>query len=142
MKHIFLSIAMSIAFISTSFSQDLSQPKGGGTLDIVLVSPGDGYSLMNFEGNIILCLLFLLLFLLPATTIGDRAKRVRRGRGERQQTERELIVEGGGGNLRRRRRRFLSASSRIFFPVVLKVLLVQNGKFDAYRCVRVEQRET
>lgn len=33
MKHIFLSIAMSIAFISTSFSQDLSQPKGGGTLD-------------------------------------------------------------------------------------------------------------
>ena len=52
MKHIFLSIAMSIAFISTSFSQDLSQPKGGGTLDILLVSPGDGYSLMNFEGNI------------------------------------------------------------------------------------------
>ena len=35
-----------------TFSQDLSQPTGGGTLDIVLVSPGDGYSMMNFEGNI------------------------------------------------------------------------------------------
>lgn len=52
MKHLLLSISISIAFISTSFSQNLSQPKGGGTLDIVLVSPGDGYSLMNFEGNI------------------------------------------------------------------------------------------
>jgi len=35
-----------------TFSQDLSQPTGGGTLDIVLVSPGDGYSMMNFEGDI------------------------------------------------------------------------------------------
>ncbi|MBI94956.1 MAG: hypothetical protein CMB94_01200 [Flammeovirgaceae bacterium] len=35
-----------------TFSQDLSQPTGGGTLDIVLVSPGDGYSIMNFEGDI------------------------------------------------------------------------------------------
>jgi hypothetical protein len=52
MRHLLLSISISIALTSSSFSQDLSQPKGGGTLDIVLVSPGDGYSLMNFEGNI------------------------------------------------------------------------------------------
>lgn len=52
MKNIFLSIAISIAFIFTSVSQDLSQPIGGGTLDIVLVSPGEGHSVMNFEGNI------------------------------------------------------------------------------------------
>ena len=52
MKNIFLSFAISIAFIFNSVSQDLSQPKGGGTLDIVMVSPGEGYSIMNFEGNI------------------------------------------------------------------------------------------
>jgi hypothetical protein len=52
MKKIYLFLMLSVAFIFNSFSQDLSQPKGGGTLDIVLVSPGDGYSIMNFEGNI------------------------------------------------------------------------------------------
>ena len=52
MKNILLCITISIAFIFNCFSQDLSEPKGGGTLDIVLVSPGDGYSDMNFEGNI------------------------------------------------------------------------------------------
>ena len=52
MKNIFLCLIISLAFVFNSVSQDLSQPKGGGTLDIVLVSPGDGYSIMNFEGNI------------------------------------------------------------------------------------------
>ena len=52
MKNIFLCLTISLAFVFNSVSQDLSQPKGGGTLDIVLVSPGDGYSVMNFEGNI------------------------------------------------------------------------------------------
>ena len=52
MKNIFLCLIISLAFVFNSVSQDLSQPKGGGTLDIVLVSPGDGYSVMNFEGNI------------------------------------------------------------------------------------------
>ena len=52
MKKTILFILLSFAFIFNSFSQDLSEPKGGGTLDIVLVSPGDGYSIMNFEGNI------------------------------------------------------------------------------------------
>ena len=52
MKNIFLSFAISLTFIFNSISQDLSQPKGGGTLDIVMVSPGEGHSIMNFEGNI------------------------------------------------------------------------------------------
>jgi len=52
MKKIFLLLLISLTFTFNSYSQDLSQPKGGGTLDIVLVSPGDGYSIMNFEGQI------------------------------------------------------------------------------------------
>ena len=52
MKKIFLFFFLSALFIFNSFSQDLSEPKGGGTLDIALISPGDGYSIMNFEGNI------------------------------------------------------------------------------------------
>ena len=47
-----LIFIISLFFLINSYSQDLSQPKGGGTLDIVLVSPGDGYSIMNFEGQI------------------------------------------------------------------------------------------
>tara|TARA_X000000950_G_scaffold29281_1_gene31664 strand:+ start:233 stop:667 length:435 start_codon:yes stop_codon:yes gene_type:complete len=52
MKKLFLILAISLGFTLNSFSQDLSQPKGGGTLDIALISPGDGYSIMNFEGQI------------------------------------------------------------------------------------------
>ena len=52
MKKIFLPIIVSLAFIFNSFSQELSEAKGGGTLDIVLISPGEGHSIMNFEGNI------------------------------------------------------------------------------------------
>lgn len=52
MKNIFLLLTISLAFTFNSFSQDLSQPKGGGTLDIVLISPGDGHSVINFEGQI------------------------------------------------------------------------------------------
>ena len=52
MKNIFLLLSISFSLVFHSFSQDLSQPKGGGTLDIILVSPGDGYTTMNFEGQI------------------------------------------------------------------------------------------
>jgi len=43
-----------IAFLVTGFaySQDLTQAKGGGILDIISISPGDGYSNINFEGQI------------------------------------------------------------------------------------------
>ena len=43
-----------IAFFVTGFtySQDLTQAKGGGILDIISISPGDGYSNINFEGQI------------------------------------------------------------------------------------------
>ena len=52
MKNIIFLITLLITLNFNSFSQNLSQPTGGGTLDIVLVSPGDGYSIMNFEGDI------------------------------------------------------------------------------------------
>ena len=52
MKKILLTLAISLAFVFNSVSQNLSEPKGGGTLDIVLISPGEGYSNMNFEGQI------------------------------------------------------------------------------------------
>ena len=52
MNKIFLILTIFLGFTLNSFSQDLSQPKGGGTLDIVLISPDDGYSIMNFEGQI------------------------------------------------------------------------------------------
>jgi hypothetical protein len=52
MKKILLILTISLSFTFNSFSQDLSQPKGGGTLDIVLISPDDGHSIMNFEGQI------------------------------------------------------------------------------------------
>jgi len=52
MKKILLILTISLGFTFNSFSQDLSQPKGGGTLDIVLISPDDGHSIMNFEGQI------------------------------------------------------------------------------------------
>ena len=52
MKNIILTLAISLAFVFNSVSQNLSEPKGGGTLEIVLISPGEGYSNMNFEGQI------------------------------------------------------------------------------------------
>ena len=52
MKKLILFITFILGSNINTFSQDLSQPTGGGTLDIVLVSPGDGHSIMNFEGDI------------------------------------------------------------------------------------------
>tara|TARA_B100000925_G_scaffold77111_1_gene54486 strand:- start:1203 stop:1637 length:435 start_codon:yes stop_codon:yes gene_type:complete len=52
MRKLILFITFVLGLNINTFSQDLSQPTGGGTLDIVLVSPGDGYSMMNFEGDI------------------------------------------------------------------------------------------
>ena len=52
MKNILLTLAISLAFVFNSVSQNLSEPKGGGTLEIVLISPGEGYSNMSFEGQI------------------------------------------------------------------------------------------
>jgi len=52
MRKLILFITFILGSNINTFSQDLSQPTGGGTLYIVLVSPGDGYSIMNFEGDI------------------------------------------------------------------------------------------
>ena len=49
MKKIFLFFSLSALFIFNSFSQDLSEPKGGGTLDIALIRPGDGLSLIHIS---------------------------------------------------------------------------------------------
>ena len=46
------TILLALCVTAFSYSQDLSQAKGGGVLDIVLISPGEGYSVMNFEGQI------------------------------------------------------------------------------------------
>ena len=49
-----LIFTLSFAFIGTfiTYSQDLSNPQGGGVLNIESVNPGDGYSKMSFEGEI------------------------------------------------------------------------------------------
>ena len=39
-------------FFGQSFGQDLSEPKGGGILDIITIIPYEGYSDMVFEGQI------------------------------------------------------------------------------------------
>ena len=45
-----LTVIMLSTFIS--YSQDLTNPQGGGTLQIESIIPGDGYSKMNFKGDI------------------------------------------------------------------------------------------
>lgn len=52
MKKILLLLTIFLGFIFNVLSQNLSEPKGGGTLNIVSISPDDGHSEMNFEGNI------------------------------------------------------------------------------------------
>ena len=49
-----LIFTLSFAFIGTfiTYSQDLSNPQGGGVLNIESVTPGDGYSKMSFKGDI------------------------------------------------------------------------------------------
>ena len=52
MKKILLLLTIFLGFIFNVLSQNLSEPKGGGTLNIVSISPDEGHSEMNFEGNI------------------------------------------------------------------------------------------
>jgi len=52
MKKLLLITILFMTSLTFSYGQNLSEPKGGGVLDIVLVSPGDNYSTMNFEGEI------------------------------------------------------------------------------------------
>jgi len=52
MKKNIFAFLTAILFCGFSFSQDLSSPKGGGVLDIISISPGDGYTDMIFEGQI------------------------------------------------------------------------------------------
>ena len=53
MKKIILTLSFALIGTFMSYSQDLSSPQGGGVLNIESVTPGDGYSKMNFKGDII-----------------------------------------------------------------------------------------
>jgi hypothetical protein len=50
-KNIFASFFAILTFTCT-FSQNLTQPKGCGVIDIITIIPADGYSDMVFEGQI------------------------------------------------------------------------------------------
>ena len=52
MNKLLSSLLFTIFFTGFTFSQDLSNPKGGGVLDIITIIPGDGFSDMTFEGQI------------------------------------------------------------------------------------------
>ncbi|RPF79294.1 MAG: hypothetical protein CBC65_008520 [Rhodothermaceae bacterium TMED105] len=52
MKKIILAVSLLISSTSLSFSQGLSNPKGGGVLDIISITPEDVYSKITFEGQV------------------------------------------------------------------------------------------
>ena len=52
MKTNFLNLLLTLLVCGFTFGQDLTNPKGGGVLDIITIIPGDGYSDMTFEGQI------------------------------------------------------------------------------------------
>ena len=51
MKKLFFTLTAIVLSTFISYSQDLSNPQGGGTLKIESITPG-GYSKMNFKGDI------------------------------------------------------------------------------------------
>ena len=52
MKKLFFSLSFIVLSTFISYSQDLSNPQGGGNLKIESIIPGDGYSKMTFKGDI------------------------------------------------------------------------------------------
>lgn len=52
MKTYFLNLLFTLLICGFTIGQDLTNPKGGGVLDIITIIPGDGYSDMTFEGQI------------------------------------------------------------------------------------------
>jgi len=52
MKTLLSFLFTSLFFITALWAQDLANPKGGGTLDVVSIHPGDGFSDIDFEGQI------------------------------------------------------------------------------------------
>ena len=49
MKKLFFTLTLIVLSTFISYSQDLSNPQGGGRLNIESITPGDGYSKMNFN---------------------------------------------------------------------------------------------
>ena len=52
MKTLLSFLFTSLFLITALWAQDLANSKGGGTLDVVSIHPGDGFSDINFEGQI------------------------------------------------------------------------------------------
>ena len=52
MKKIILVLYFVLIGTFITYSQNLSSPQGGGVLNIESITPGDGYSKMNFKGDI------------------------------------------------------------------------------------------
>jgi hypothetical protein len=52
MKKNILGSFFAILTFASTYSQNLTEPKGGGVLDIITIIPADGYSDMVFEGQI------------------------------------------------------------------------------------------
>ena len=52
MKTNIFSLLLATLVCGFTFGQDLTNPKGGGVLDIITIIPSDGYSDMIFEGQI------------------------------------------------------------------------------------------
>ncbi len=52
MKTNIFTFLFAFLFCIYAFGQDLTNPKGGGVLDIITIIPSDGYSDMVFEGQI------------------------------------------------------------------------------------------
>ena len=50
-KNLFILI-IAILFCGHSYAQDLTNPKGGGVIDLITIMPSDSYSDMVFEGQI------------------------------------------------------------------------------------------
>jgi len=52
MKTNIFSLLIATLIYGFAFGQDLTNPKGGGVIDIITIIPSDGYSDMVFEGQI------------------------------------------------------------------------------------------
>ena len=52
MKRLFFTLTVIVLSTFISYSQDLSNPQGGGYIKIESITPGDGYSKMNFKGDV------------------------------------------------------------------------------------------
>ena len=63
MKTNIFSLLIITLICGFAFGQDLTNPKGGGVIDIITIIPSDGYSDMVFEDRSVLHVFYLYLLL-------------------------------------------------------------------------------